>query len=351
MIDEKPRPEPAPEPAPRDDVVVSASRCPFCHEAVKEREWVACAACLARHHEGCWTESGRCATCRYETKLRPDETRRSLGPWIVAVFVLGFVMSGGIFAWGLIAQTAAVREDQEQQAALTAEKAERDRRIALARRIEPARWNLARTREAALHGIERRLPGARPDEAVWLRGADGAIRSIAAPAGREVAVEYPDDLWMLPEPGQPGSELIARTLRRHEQLAARGPLAANDRAYLGHLRLRSGDVAGALREAEAALNLDPTLPLPWAVRAEALLARGAAAGAIDDALIGQALSASGRPGWPRLVEAEATERLGDLEGAASMYLGLLEEGLAPPRFGLRDELHARVERLRTQLAR
>ncbi len=40
-------------------------RCPFCHDAVersKER-WVACEACLARHHADCWHEAGACAGC------------------------------------------------------------------------------------------------------------------------------------------------------------------------------------------------------------------------------------------------------------------------------------------------
>lgn len=40
-------------------------RCPYCHDEVertKER-WVACEACLARHHAACWSENGCCAGC------------------------------------------------------------------------------------------------------------------------------------------------------------------------------------------------------------------------------------------------------------------------------------------------
>lgn len=41
------------------------TRCPFCHSNVdREREpWLACHACLAPHHRGCWNEGGACATC------------------------------------------------------------------------------------------------------------------------------------------------------------------------------------------------------------------------------------------------------------------------------------------------
>ncbi len=40
-------------------------KCPFCHEPLEFQHvaWVACAGCLARHHQSCWTESPRCAAC------------------------------------------------------------------------------------------------------------------------------------------------------------------------------------------------------------------------------------------------------------------------------------------------
>jgi hypothetical protein len=43
----------------------SLIRCPFCHEAIAPvaSDWVACKACLARHHQECWSESPRCGTC------------------------------------------------------------------------------------------------------------------------------------------------------------------------------------------------------------------------------------------------------------------------------------------------
>lgn len=81
----KPRPrEPAPDVAPREDVVVPASpvRCPFCHDAVDaaKLDWVVCRSCLARHHEGCWGESGQCASCGHDTALGGGDLRVATPP-------------------------------------------------------------------------------------------------------------------------------------------------------------------------------------------------------------------------------------------------------------------------------
>lgn len=60
----------------RDDVRVGASpvRCPYCHEGVDPGDptWVACGACLARHHEACWDERGACSTCGGVRRLVSD---------------------------------------------------------------------------------------------------------------------------------------------------------------------------------------------------------------------------------------------------------------------------------------
>jgi len=61
--------------AARGDPVTSALRCPFCHDPVRlevPTPWVACAACLARHHGSCWDESRRCGACGHGLRLRPD---------------------------------------------------------------------------------------------------------------------------------------------------------------------------------------------------------------------------------------------------------------------------------------
>jgi len=65
---EKPKSKPAQAPRPvveRDDVIVSACRCPFCHTDITLREeaWVSCQGCLARHHAACWKEGKACASC------------------------------------------------------------------------------------------------------------------------------------------------------------------------------------------------------------------------------------------------------------------------------------------------
>jgi hypothetical protein len=65
--------EPRPEVLERGDlgVVPSLVRCPFCHTDVapEASDWVTCKACLARHHDACWQESGACSTCRSDERL------------------------------------------------------------------------------------------------------------------------------------------------------------------------------------------------------------------------------------------------------------------------------------------
>jgi large subunit ribosomal protein L7/L12 len=39
------------------------SRCPYCHEDARDGAIVACAGCVARHHEACWDEHSQCASC------------------------------------------------------------------------------------------------------------------------------------------------------------------------------------------------------------------------------------------------------------------------------------------------
>jgi hypothetical protein len=61
-------------------VAGSLARCPYCHDEVAPGagEWVACESCLARHHEACWNESGRCATCKGTRFLaRADRSSRT----------------------------------------------------------------------------------------------------------------------------------------------------------------------------------------------------------------------------------------------------------------------------------
>jgi hypothetical protein len=50
---------------PRIEVAHAPTRCPYCHEGVDPDAtgWLACAHCLARHHDECWNETGRCGSC------------------------------------------------------------------------------------------------------------------------------------------------------------------------------------------------------------------------------------------------------------------------------------------------
>lgn len=50
---------------------VDLLRCPYCHDALQVAGggWVACGACLARHHAPCWGEARRCASCSSRSAL------------------------------------------------------------------------------------------------------------------------------------------------------------------------------------------------------------------------------------------------------------------------------------------
>lgn len=56
---------------PRDlEVRVEGTRCPYCHDAVRDDELQGarvCERCLSRHHRECW--DGRCASCQHTTPL------------------------------------------------------------------------------------------------------------------------------------------------------------------------------------------------------------------------------------------------------------------------------------------
>lgn len=61
--------------AAREDVRALINRCPFCHVdlQVESERWVACARCLARHHDSCWDEGGQCGSCASPDRLAPVE--------------------------------------------------------------------------------------------------------------------------------------------------------------------------------------------------------------------------------------------------------------------------------------
>lgn len=54
-------------------------RCPFCRDVISDKtELVACAACGARHHEGCHREHGACASCGSSEVLVPQSKARKV---------------------------------------------------------------------------------------------------------------------------------------------------------------------------------------------------------------------------------------------------------------------------------
>lgn len=61
----------------------SPTRCPYCRDELGAKatdDLVACAACGARHHAGCHTTHGRCATCQATDVLVPARRRRAGEP-------------------------------------------------------------------------------------------------------------------------------------------------------------------------------------------------------------------------------------------------------------------------------
>jgi hypothetical protein len=75
-------PTPAPDASRRKgpiEIQISGSlvRCPYCHGDIKTSaiDWVACSACLARHHKDCWQERGACSTCRGSNYLPAEGAR------------------------------------------------------------------------------------------------------------------------------------------------------------------------------------------------------------------------------------------------------------------------------------
>lgn len=68
-----------PHPSPRV-VARAGDRCPYCHDAVKDLEGVACARCMARHHEACWDEYHQCAACGAVERFRGVERTEGRPP-------------------------------------------------------------------------------------------------------------------------------------------------------------------------------------------------------------------------------------------------------------------------------
>ena len=86
-------------------VEASPVRCPYCHAglAPEATNWVACKACLARHHVPCWGEGGACSACGDTHFLISPETRAApeRDPLQVAYYMwyygsLGLIKGGAL---------------------------------------------------------------------------------------------------------------------------------------------------------------------------------------------------------------------------------------------------------------
>lgn len=128
MEDEKPSaPSERPaEPQARDDVHVAGSqvRCPFCHGRVEPEtdDWSACQRCLARHHQPCWSEHGRCGSCAHDRALTaaasvatPPRATRSTWQLRHVVTLLLIVVVGSLLA-GAVRHRLDVAEDEAREA-------------------------------------------------------------------------------------------------------------------------------------------------------------------------------------------------------------------------------------------
>ena len=71
---------------------MSTLRCPYCHD-VPSPQLAVCAGCLAPHHERCWDELGRCASCAAGRALRAQPTDPAAHP-----AGLGLRIAAGAFA-------------------------------------------------------------------------------------------------------------------------------------------------------------------------------------------------------------------------------------------------------------
>src|SRR5581483_7666534 len=94
---------PAEKDAGAGKLATNLSRCPYCHADVhpEASDWVACAGCLARHHQGCWNEHGSCASCHGRETLARKRGRFLLRREVVGLLVLVPVLlisAIGVFA-------------------------------------------------------------------------------------------------------------------------------------------------------------------------------------------------------------------------------------------------------------
>lgn len=377
--EDKPRPPKVDDPAPRDDVVVTQNRCPFCRDDVRAgaKDWVACAACLARHHEPCWGEGGgKCAACGHDERLRAESpvrrNRRRVVMLLAALSIIGVMAAGFVVTTNVeraraSAQVIAARARAEEEAAAAARARadaeaaaaarplDSDARFSIARRVDELRkLNRSGSRADARRGRRQAAwKQARVDLALAIQGEatqDEAVRLKAAweqidrldPPPRsddgpiESILEEQDSYLMPPRPEHPEFQAFTAKMRGRPQAPG----------YTAHLLVVSGDAKAALTEANGGLDQNVTDWLSWLARGEALLALGnkeppgRAAMAFT---LSEAFSAMD-PTWALLAHVDLARARGDRKAELAAAYDALEVGSVPEWGG---HLQALLERIAT----
>lgn len=364
--DAKPAPERRPEPAPRDDVRVAAlSRCPFCHaDAGVAASRGVCAACLARHHEACWSETGRCASCGHTVRLElPQPRGPSLTPLlavIVAILVSILGGAGMLHGEARARELAASLQRQEAEARLVAERAaaaqaardHEDSTLIARSKLAEAQARASDLEEDAADALARARALAERLNATQEQLRDAELRALRADARAKAAEDRVEHLKMRlnmldARTPRPPADVPAwdRSFARASALAAIARAAARDgvtaaeqarlvvareallappeappASFLAHqpalLMFPVPDHAEFMPRTTRALAEfgQATDALRRAYVAHVRLARGDVDRGLSDAEA--ALDAEATCGLAWLVRAQARHALGDLAGAA-----------------------------------
>lgn len=362
--EEKPRPPKPEEPAPRDDVVVSANRCPFCRDDVRgattegAASWVACAACLARHHEPCWGEGGgKCAACGHEGRLRPDAPTRPRVRFTPAVqFLAALLLSGlllvaltvGVLGW----RTYSMRRGQEESMRLYQEKAQREDAL----RREQHAQQFAAELGPQLAAAEARVGARKDTRAVRLevarRQAEAALAKAKRGATPADAPRFEGALKALERLERPGQrEYLMPPRRDHPDYAKfvdEMDSRKHDTAYGAHLLFLTDDARTALAEADRGLDLDAGDWLAWLARGESLLALGDHAGAALALTVSEAFATTD-PTWVLLAQLDLAHVINDRATELAAAWVAVEVGTVPEEGGHRRALIERVLKLEQAL--
>lgn len=296
----KPPPGPAPDAAPRDDVRAATSpvRCPFCHDhvAIDAAGWVACVACLARHHAACWREGARCSACGRAEVMAPPRTaaRRRLAT-ITAAATLGLLAAWWSHDPLDRRHDGDVVAAREVAAPRAQDPLERVRTL-----MQQGDWTAARARLAEVAPL-----------------ADGAVvAALDEECAREAEAErlYRDVVDVPSLRGGPDPDWIEATLRRIDRRSRRWPDAQDYLAW--------NDADRQVRAAQRAYEEGDRRAFDLLDEAERL----------GDHVLGPEARASidaRRQAWRRTfdLDAAARERLarGDLAGARESLQALLAE--------------------------